>query len=370
LQSRNQRSRTHAVVHPFIPTHKRPAHERAKLITVYAYDAESIITQHNDTIESLEQPDTSAVNWVNIDGFNEKDIEVLSNQYAIHLLVQEDILSYGQRPKVDEIENTLSVLMYMLYYNTQTNTIEQEQVSILLVGKKVISFQEDASRDVFDPIREKLKLKNSKLRQRGADYLFYSLIDIIVDSYFIVIEHLGNQIELTEEDLLQKASPESFTRINQLRKEIILLKRNVSPVRDMIAAILRNDSENLDDRTTKYFKDVYDHIIQANDLIENYRDLVMSLQDLYLNNLNLRMNEVMKTLTILTTVMAPATVIGGIFGMNFDVIPFAHNHWGFYGTIITMLIIPVFMIYWFKNRGWFTSDWEQFTPSSKDTATQ
>jgi magnesium transporter len=258
---------------------------------------------------------------------------------------------------VDEIENILSVLMYMLYYNEQTNSIEQEQVTILLIGQTVISFQEDASRDVFDPIRDKLKLKNSKLRQRGADYLFYSLIDIIVDSYFIVIEHLGNQIEQTEEDLLQKASPESFARINQLRKEIILLKRNVSPVRDMMAAILRNDSENLDDRTTKYFKDVYDHIIQANDLIENYRDLVMSLQDLYLNNLNLRMNEVMKTLTILTTVMAPATVIGGIFGMNFDVIPFAHNQWGFFGIIVAMLVIPVFMIYWFKRRGWFRSDW-------------
>jgi len=244
----------------------------------------------------------------------------------------------------------------MLYYNPITCGIEQEQISIILAKNTVISFQEDADRDVFDPIREKLKINSHKIRLRGADYLFYSLIDEIVDSYFSVIEKLGERIEEVEELLMQKANRQSFQSINQLRKEIILLKRNTAPVRDLVSGFMRSESELLDERTSKYFKDVYDHIVQANELTENYRDMVMSLQDLYLNTVNLRMNDVMKTLAIVTTVMAPATVIGGIFGMNFDVIPYAHQQWGFYVTVFAMIFIPVIMIFWFRRRGWFQKD--------------
>src|SRR3712207_4414564 len=161
-------------------------------------------------------------------------------------------------------------------------------------------------------------------------YLAYSMIDLIVDNYFFVMEKLGDRIEQVEEEVIRKSNTRSLARINQLRKELIVLKRNIAPVRDLINSIIRSESELLDDRTTKYFKDVQDHINQAYDLSENYRDIMISMQDLYINNVNLRMNEVMKVMAIVTCLLAPATVIGGIFGMNFEVIPTAHNTWGFY----------------------------------------
>ncbi|MES2645354.1 MAG: magnesium/cobalt transporter CorA [Bacteroidota bacterium] len=350
------KERTRAVVNPFLANEKQK-HDVPTSIFLYDYDSD-----HIDFIEDASPDeiyhfyDTPSVTWLNIDGINKPDIEKICNKFQVHALIQEDILSYGQRPKMDDVESKLYVLLNMLYYNPQTCGIEQEQISILLAKNMVISFQEDASRDVFDPIREKLKIDKHKIRLRGADYLFYSLVDEIVDSYFHVIEKLGERIEIIEEQLLQKANRNSIQSINQLRKEIILLKRNTTPVRDLVSGFMRSESDLLDERTIKYFKDVYDHIVQANELTENYRDMVMSLQDLYINSVNLRMNDVMKTLAIVTTVMAPATVIGGIFGMNFDVIPYAHQQWGFYATVFAMIIIPIFMIFWFRSRGWFEKD--------------
>jgi magnesium transporter len=283
----------------------------------------------------------------------------LSQHYGIHELIQEDIISYGQRPKVDEIDDHLYALLNMLFVEKETGIIEQEQISIVLGKNYVISIQEDATRDVFDPVRKRLRMATSKEREKAADYLFYALIDVIVDSYLLVIEDIAGHIENIEEQILSRSTKHTFQRISQLRKDIILLKRNIAPVRDLVASLVRSDSDLLQERTTKYFKDVYDHVVQANDLLDNYRDLIMGLQDMYVNNINLRMNEVMKTLAIITAIMAPATVIGGIFGMNFDVIPYAHHQWGFYGTIAVMLIIPVVMILWFVKRGWFQKDYPE-----------
>jgi len=270
--------------------------------------------------------------------------------------LQEDILSIGQRPKMDELDGILFCLLNMLYFNEATGGVEQEQISIVLGDRFVLSFQEDAKRDVFNSIREKLKLPNSKIRQSSADYLFYNMIDLIVDNYFMVMEKLGERIESIEEDIIRKSSKKTLNQVNQLRKEMIVLKRNLSPVRDMVNGILRSESDLLDSRIEKYFKDVYDHIVQANDLAENYRDMVMSLQDLYLNNVNLKMNEIMKFLAIVTTLMAPATVIGGIFGMNFENIPYIHNRLGFWLAVGIMVLAPIVMMYLFWKRGWFAKD--------------
>jgi len=176
---------------------------------------------------------------------------------------------------------------------------------------------------------------------------------MVVDSYFLVMEKLGDQIEGLEEEVVRNSNTRSLARINQLRKELIVLKRNIAPVRVLINGFIRSDSDLLDDRTTRYFKDVYDHIVQAYDLTENYRDIMMSMQDLYINNVNLRMNEVMKVMAIVTCLLAPATVIGGIFGMNFDRIPWMHNRYGFFAAVFCMLAIPVWMLMAFRKRGWF-----------------
>jgi magnesium transporter len=217
----------------------------------------------------------------------------------------------------------------------------------------VISFQEDASRDVFNPIRDKLQIANSKIRQRNADYLCYALLDMIVDNYFLVMEKLGERIEQLEDEVIRASTTRSLAKINQVRKELILLKRNIAPVRELINGFMRSESELLEERTIKYFKDIYDHIVQAYDMIENYRDMMMSLQDMYINNVNLKMNEVMKVIAIVTCLMAPATVIGGIFGMNFDRMPYLHNQYGFFIAVGLMLLIPLWMLWGFKRRGWF-----------------
>ncbi|PWU01929.1 MAG: magnesium and cobalt transport protein CorA [Bacteroidetes bacterium] len=333
-----------------------PQREEAREVKIYVfdYDAEHIEERELHSVQECSRfKKSDKISWINIDGLRKADVESVCTQFGIHQLLMEDILSVGQRPKMDEVEGIMFCLLNMLYFNEETKTVETEQISIALGSNFVISFQEDASRDVFDPLRHKLKMANSKVRQRSADYLCYSMLDMIVDQYFVVMENLGEQIELLEEEVIRRSNTRSLAGINVVRKELIVVKRNFAPVRDLINGFIRSESDLLDDRTTKYFKDVYDHIVQAYDLSENYRDMMISMQDLYINNVNLRMNEVMKVMAIVTCLLAPATVIGGIFGMNFEAIPLLHNRWGFFISVGLMLLIPLWMLVVFKRRGWF-----------------
>lgn len=323
--------------------------------TVYDFDEASLKEYELENIEECAAfRQNNRTTWINIDGIRKDDVERISELYGIHPLITEDILSCSQRPKMDEVENILYCLLNMLYYNELTQNVEQEQVSIVLGKDIVITFQEDPKKDVFNPIRDKLRIANSRVRQKNADYLCYSMLDLIVDNYFYVMEKLGDRMEQVEEEVIRNSNTRSLAKINKLRKEMIVLKRNIAPVRDLISGIIRSESHLLDDRTMKYFKDIHDHISQAYDLSENYRDIMISMQDLYINNVNLRMNEVMKVMAIVTCLLAPATVIGGIFGMNFDAnVNFFHQPWGFYTAVSLMLFIPIWMLWMFKKRGWF-----------------
>ena len=326
------------------------------IITVYLYNNTEVEEQKNVSLKQCEEfsKNTDQIKWINVDGINKKTVETIASHFNIHNLIVEDIQSVGQRPKVDEINNHLFCLLNMLFFNFKNNSIESEQISILLGSHYVISFQEDGKRDVFNLLRERLKLSTSKIRQAKADYLCYALIDMIVDHYFLVMDKLGDKIENLEEEIIRKPNTRSLAKINQLRKELIVLKRNIAPVRELVNGLIKSESKLInDDTTNKYFKDVYDHVIQANDLVENYRDMMVAMQDLYINQVNLKMNEVMKVMTIVTCLLAPATVIGGIFGMNFERIPYLHNQYGFYIAVALMLSIPVGMIFIFKRRGWF-----------------
>jgi len=337
------------------PTIASPRAEPAETrLFVYDYDAGHIdIKELENVPECFSYINPKTVSWINVDGLRKADVESICTHFGIHYLISEDILSLGQRPKMDEINGLLFCLLNMLYFNEKDSAVEVEQVSIVLGKNFVISFQEEADKDVFNPLRERLKSNNTKVRQNGADFLFYSLIDLIVDNYFVVMERLGEKIEGLEEDIVRQPNTRSLAKINQLRKEMIILKRSIAPVRELVNGILRSDSDLIDERTEKYFKDVYDHIIQANDLAENYRDMMMNLHDLYLSNVNLKMNEVMKVMAVVTCLLAPATVIGGIFGMNFEQIPLLHNKWGFFISVGLMLFIPLAMIRIFRRRGWF-----------------
>jgi magnesium transporter len=347
-----ERTKEILYVNPTVSPSRQEADE--VYIKVYDYNADKVEEkQFRDIQECLVYKDSDRITWVNIDGLRKAEVEMVCSHYEIHSLLTEDILSIGQRPKMDEVEGVLFCLLNMLYYNDQKNAVETEQISMVLGKNFVLSFQEDAHRDVFGPIRQKLEIAKSNIRQRGADYLLYSMLDMIVDNYFLVMEKLGERVEDVEEEIIRNSNTRSLANINQLRKELIVLKRNIAPVRELVNGIIRSESELLDDRTTKYYKDIYDHIVQAFDLSENYRDMMMSMQDLYINNVNLKMNEVMKVMAIVTCLLAPATVIGGIFGMNFDKIPALHNDYGFFIAVAVMLLIPIWMIWAFKKRGWF-----------------
>ena len=333
-----------------------PVREEAKEISIYVYDyTATTLDEKNlaNITDCFPFKDNNNISWINIDGIRKAEVETLCQHYGIHYLLMEDILSVGQRPKMDEVDDVLFCLLNMLYFNDEDGSVETEQISIVLGKKFVLSFQEYKDKDVFNPIRDKLRVSNTRLRQSNADYLCYSMIDLIVDNYYNVLEKLGEKIEQLEEEIIRYGTTRSLARISSLRKELIVLKRNIAPVRDMVNGFLRSESELLEERTQKYFKDVYDHIVQASDLVENYRDMMITLQDLYMNKVNLKLNEVMKVMTIVTCLLAPATIIGGIFGMNFDVIPLAHQQEGFYIALSLMILIPLWMIFTFKKRGWF-----------------
>jgi len=339
-------------VNPTVIPHREEAKEIS--IFVFDYDAEHVDERQLPSIkECFHFRNNGRITWINIDGLRKADVEAICNSYGIHPLIVEDILSINQRPKMEETEGVLFCLLNMLYYIPEKKSVEQEQVSLVVGPDYVLSFQEDATRDVFNPLRERLKVANIKLRQRGADYLCYTMLDLIVDNYFVVMEKLGDQIELVEEEVAHGDNPHALSQITHLRKELIILKRNFSPVRELVNGFLRSESPLIDERSNKYFKDVYDHIVQAIDLIESYRDVIVSMQDLHINNVNLKMNQVMKVMAIVTCLLAPATVIGGIFGMNFETIPWLHSPYGFFGAVVAMLAIPAWMLLMFKKRGWF-----------------
>lgn len=296
---------------------------------------------------------TEKVSWINIDGINKSEVEKICAHYGIHHLIVEDVLSVSQRPKMDEINDTLFCVLNMLYFNEKSSRVETEQISIVLGKNFILSFQEDASRDVFNGVREKVKLNTSKVRQSGADFLYYVLIDSIVDHYFLVMEKFAEKIELLEEDITKNEDNLSLKKINAIRKELIFLKRSIGPVRDLIHGILRSENNLIQEKTEKYFKDVYDHIIQANDLAENYRDMMINLQDLYMSNVNLKQNEAMKMMAIFTCLLAPATVIGAIFGMNFEKVPYIHDLSTFYICVVIMVFAPVGIFFFGKKKKWF-----------------
>lgn len=348
-----KRTKEILAVNPTVMPHREEAKE--VVVSVFDYNPDSLEEKKMSSVGDCYKYKTSGrTTWINIDGLRKAEVEKVCTYFDIHPLVIEDILSINQRPKLDEADNSIFCLLNMLYYNEEIHAVEQEQISIILSKEVVISFQEDARRDVFTPLRDKLKMGGTKLRQRGADLLCYALLDMIVDNYFIVMEKLGDRIEEVEEEVVKGVNPRAISNITQLRKELIVLKRNFSPVREVVNGFLRSESELLEDRHTKYYKDVYDHIVQAIDLVENYRDVMVSMQDLHINNVNLKMNEVMKVMAIVTCLMAPATVIGGIFGMNFDAnVDFFHQKWGFYTAVSLMLLFPLGMLIIFRKRGWF-----------------
>lgn len=323
-------------------------------VSIFEYNGAEIESFRLKRSEEIKKLTESSKNiWINVRGLQKTDVEKICALFGIHPLIVEDILSVGQRPKLDEFDTFLFTLLNTLSFDKEEGYIESEQISVILQKKVLITFQESNGTDVFQNVRDRLKIPESRLRNSNADYLFYLLLDVVVDNYFVVMESLGEKIEDLEDVIGGDIRTDTLNQINNLRKEMMFLRRSVSPVREIINTVLRDESALIDDITKRYFKDIYDHIIQINELTESYRDMMINLQDLYLSNVNIKMNEVMKVMAIVTCLLAPATVIGGIFGMNFHKIPFTGSPVGFYLAVFLMLFVPLIMIWIFKKRGWF-----------------
>ncbi|MEW6051697.1 MAG: magnesium/cobalt transporter CorA [Candidatus Zixiibacteriota bacterium] len=296
--------------------------------------------------------DTPGVTWINIDGIHDLSlIEKIGSHFGFHPLVLEDIVTTGQRPKVEDFGDYLFITLIMLEMSASKNVIEHDEVSILVGRNYLLSFQE-TSGDCFNPIRERLRAGKEKLRKAGPDYLAYALMDTIVDNYFVVLEKLGEHFETLQEKVVADPTPAALSTINRLKGEMLFLRKAVWPLRDVISNLQRGESPLFTRATELYLRDVHDHVIQVMDTIETFRDMLSGMLDIYLSSVSNRLNSVMKVLTIIATIFIPLTFIAGIYGMNFDFMPELHWRFGYPLIMFLMFGIGIGMLAWFRRKNW------------------
>ena len=322
-------------------------------VTVIDYDEHALTEREVTDLETCRPfKDSSTVTWINVDGLHDTSlIERLGAIFDIHALTLEDIVDANQRPKYENLGHHLFMVLGMIYVEPESDEIVAEQVSLLVGSNFVISFQEDPG-DVFDAVRTRIRNGKGRIRSMGPDYLAYALLDAVVDGYFPLLESLGANIEATEETLVTAPGIETLQTIHRLRSEMIFLRRSVWPLREMIAAMERDDSPLIQPGTQRFLRDVYDHVIHVIDNIDSYRELVTGMLDTYLSSVSNRMNEVMKVLTIIATIFIPLTFIVGVYGMNFQHMPELGWRWAYPAVWGVMAGIAVSMLVFFKRRRW------------------
>lgn len=302
---------------------------------------------------------TGMVRWINVEGVHDTLlVEKLGRIYDIHPLTLEDIVNTNQRAKFEEYDHYIVNIMKMVYEEEcekkeQEDIFVSEQLTILLMDKHtVISFQEADGGDVFDIIRSRIRQGKGRIRKAGADYLAYSLIDAVVDSYFAVLEHFGDEMEKMEDNLVGNPKQELIRKLHDLKRQMIYIRKAVWPMRDMVNNIERSETELITPATMVYLRDAHDHIIRVIDTVETYRDLLSGMMDLYMTSVSNRMNEVMKTMTIITTIFVPLTFIVGVYGMNFEFMPELHTKAGYYVVWMIMIFIVVLLFIFFRVKKW------------------
>ena len=321
--------------------------------SMYTYDAQHLQHCTSDGPTAEMTPRAGKNVWINVDGLRKEEVEAICERFSVHFLLKEDVLSIGQRAKADDMENHLFCIVPMLTYNTDTGVVHLEQISLVLGKNFLLSFQSEAQQDPFEAVRKKLKEAQFPLRKKHTDYLAYMLIDAIVDDYFVVLEFLAERMEKLEDETVSHPDKSVLYRIMVLKHELMVVKRAITPVREVVSFFSHTYNDLVDDVNNKFFKDIFDHINIAIEYADNYREMAVNLQDLYMSQLNVRMNEVMKTLTIVTTLVVPATVISGLFGMNFQHIPFFNNPNSFWYVLMVMLLLAGLMLLYFKRKKWF-----------------
>ena len=339
---------------PGTPVHIGERKTGAPRVSLMHYDGEQLAEEELKDIPScrtwLSRP---GVTWINIEGVHQIDLlEQFGAVFGLHPLVLEDIANTGQRPKVEDYGGYLYIVLRMLSLHAARQEVVGEQASLIVGPNFVISFQEGIAGDVFDPIRERLRTAKGRMRRESADYLVYSLIDAIVDGYFVLLEKLGEQIEVLDERMLANRAGEVARTIHLLKREMIWLRKAVWPLREMINSLQRAETPLIRASTGVYLKDVYDHTIEVIDTVETYRDVLSGMLENHLSLLTTRLNEVMKVLTVISTIFIPLTFITGIYGMNFRFMPELEWRWGYPLALLGMAGIGVALYFYYRRKKW------------------
>ncbi|MDH3424912.1 MAG: magnesium/cobalt transporter CorA [Gemmatimonadota bacterium] len=322
-------------------------------IRLIDYDADSIVERELERIEdAFEYVVEPPVTWVNVDGLHDEAVaEAVADRFNVHRLAMEDVLSPTQRPKVEDYEDHFLVVLKMLSFDTESDSLTAEQLSLIVGPNYLFSFQERPG-DVFDPVRARLRQGRIRIRSRGTDYLAYTLMDAIVDSYFRILEQIGDRIEEIEQAVMDDPSIELMHRIHHLKGEVLVLRRAVWPLREALGLMYRGEIPNITDETQLFLRDVYDHCVQVIDTAETLREVLSGAMDLYMSGVSNRMNDVMKVLTIIATIFIPLSFFAGLYGMNFEYMPELAVPWAYPALLSAMTILAGGMLWYFKRRGW------------------
>jgi magnesium transporter len=350
--SRNKRS-AKAGLPPGSLIHIGERHAEQAKMTFFEYDECRFTEKEVATLEGiLPAKDAKTVSWLHIDGLHDIPLlEQLGKIFGLHPLILEDILNTEQRPKIEDHGEYLYVVLKQFHLPDDDANLIPEQISIVLGPNWLISLKEKEG-TLLTPVRERLRSGKGRLRKGGVDYLAHALIDGIVDTYFTVLDTFGERIEAVEETLIVSPSPETLQTIQTLKREMIILRKAVWPLREMIGSLHRSESPLIREPSFIYFKDVYDHAVQVMDTIETYRDMLSGMLDIYLSSISNRMNEIMKVLTIIATIFMPLTFLAGLYGMNFKYMPELEWRWGYFAVLGVMVSVAIFMLFYFRRKKW------------------
>ena len=353
MAKRTRKRSTKAGLPPGTLVHIGEKKVEAVKISYLDYDEQDFQEKQVSNIEEcFPFKTTPTVTWINIDGVHRVDvIEKIGRHFHLHPLALEDIVNTGQRPKIEDFSDSIFIVLRMLYHDERAGETRAEQLSLALGPNWTITFQENAG-DVFDSVRERVRSDKGRIRKMGADYLAYALIDAVVDSYFMILEKIGEDIEEIEDELVTNPSPETLQTIHHLKRQMIFLRKSVWPLREVISRLERWESPLIQKSTYIYLRDVYDHTIQVIDAIETFRDMLSGMLDIYLSSVSNRMNEVMKVLTIIATIFIPLTLVAGLYGMNFKYMPELEWPYGYPLVLLFMLTIGVLMVIYFRRKRW------------------
>lgn len=329
-------------------------------IQVFDFGPDEVVERDVDDVSTLGgYRDTASTTWINVDGVHDVAIvEQIGKLFDVHPLTLEDVVSPDQRPKVEEYPAYTYVVIQMMHYDHEHIELQTEQVSLILSSGVVISFQESIEGDAFTPVRQRLRDGSGSIRIRGADYLLYALIDVIVDYYMVVLEGIGEHIDDVEDEVLVDPSPDMVRRISSIRRKVTHMRKSIWPLRDVILSLERSERAYISKENHVFFRDVYDHAVRTIEIIESERDVLATVTDLHVSTLSFRMNEIMKVLAIIATFFLPLTFIAGVYGMNFNPdasplnMPELSWFYGYPFALALMLLVALGMFIYFRRRGW------------------